>query len=63
MGELLEIIVPKSKNVLTGIPTHKDYFFCEIKTYKYGVDGRVFLFPGCLKAFLGGVNVRRSSGI
>jgi hypothetical protein len=58
-----EVFLDGQKDKVAGYPTHKDYFNCKIKTYEFGVDGRAFLFPGCLKAFMGGGNIKRASGI
>ena len=58
-----EIFLDEEKDKLTGVITHKDYLNCKIRTYEFGVDGRAFLFPGCLFAFMGGGNIKRASGI
>jgi len=48
----------------SSINNHKDYFNCNIKTSKEGVDGDAYLFPGYfISCTLPGVNVKRACGV
>lgn len=43
---------------------HKDYFNCNIKTSKEGVDGDAYLFPGFFISCFGpGASVKRACGV
>ena len=55
-------IIYEEKDNLTRI-AYKNYFNCTIKTSRDSFDGRAILFPGLLISFMGGVNVKRASGI
>ena len=59
-----ELFLDEEKDKLTGVITHKDYFNCNIKTSKEGVDGDAYLFPGFFISIFGlGANVNRGCGV